>query len=287
MERTKTTVTQRLACLTLASGMIVANADTPDNPYKTISVRNAFDLHPPAPAPEVKLPEQSKVDKLKFVGISKIGNVRRAHVVAPNPTGGFFYYDLEEGVTRDGITVLQIDEARESVKISNAGTELTLTEKDSFTSPKIAGVPTLPAPPGSSGPPGSPGPHNRPLQIPIPTTTASATAATSATAGPTIVSKNAGANTTTPPPLPGAGYTPAGTLNAGRVADANAPSSLRSIPSRAVRTVPTPQSNLSPEEQIVMMEAQRMRAAQGGVPLPPTPGLPPSPEPSPNQPPSE
>jgi hypothetical protein len=267
MERTRATVVQRLSYFTLASGIIVANADTPDHPYKVISVRNAFDLQAPTPPPEVKLPEQTKVDKLKFVGISKIGNVRRAHVVAPNPSGGYFYYDLEEGVTRDGITVLQIDEAKESVKISNAGTELTLTEKDSFTSPKIAGTPTVPTLPGAP-PPGSPGsPQGRALQIPAPTTTASANAAS---AGPTIVSRNSGANPSSPPALPGAGYNPAATLNA-----ATAPSSLRSIPTRAVRTVPTPQSNLSAEEQVVMMEAQKMKAAQSGIPLPPTPGLPP------------
>ena len=35
------------------------------------------------------------------------------------------------------------------------------------------------------------------------------------------------------------------------------------------------QSNLSAEEQVVMMEAQKMKAAQSGIPLPPTPGLPP------------
>jgi len=198
MERTRATLARQLSCFTLASGIIVANADTPDHPYKVISVRNAFDLQPPSAPPEVKLPEQPKVDKLKFVGISKIGPIRRAHVVAPNPSGGFFYYDLEEGVTRDGITVLQIDEANESVKISNAGTELTLTEKDSFTSPKIAGVPTLPTLPGGP-PPGSP--PGRSMPIPTPATPASANATS---AGPTIVSKNSGANTGSPP-LPGAG----------------------------------------------------------------------------------
>jgi hypothetical protein len=273
MERTRATLARRLSYLTLASGIIVANADTPDHPYKVISVRNAFDLLPPSAPPEVKPPEQAKVDKLKFVGISKIGGVRRAHIVAPIPAGGYFYYDLEEGVTRDGITVLQIDEASETVKISNAGTELTLTEKDSFTSPKIAGVPTLPTPPGAP-PPGSPGsPTARPLHIPTPTSPGSANA-TATSAGPTIVSRNSGANTSSATPLPGAGYNPAASMNAGRVADANAPSSLRSIPTRSVRTVPTPQSNLSPEEQVVMMEAQRMKAAQSGIPMPPTPGLP-------------
>jgi hypothetical protein len=66
---------------------------------------------------------------------------------------GVFLLRFKEGVTRDGITVLQIDEVIESVKITNAGIELTLTEKD--ITPKSPGanspdcaVPSTGSPPG-------------------------------------------------------------------------------------------------------------------------------------------
>src|SRR5439155_13593885 len=138
-------------------------------------------------------------------------------------------------------------------------------EKNSFNSPKTAG-----APPGPGGitPLALPAPGGPNLSRPgVPPTSAS----TAAAAGPTIVGRNAGANTTSAAPLPGAGYNPATAFNNNqpRTAETGGSSGLRSIPSRAVRTAPaTPQSNLSPEEQVIMIEAQRLKAAQAGIPLP-------------------
>ncbi|MBI3417398.1 MAG: hypothetical protein HY043_19060 [Verrucomicrobia bacterium] len=248
------------------SGLIAAGvpfvvfADVAQNPYKVISARNGFDLKPPPPPPssDTTPPPPPKSD-LKFTGISKIGNVKRAHIASADPkkAGQLTFFDIEEGASQDGIEVVEIDMATASVKIRNGGIESVLTfEKNAISPAKPGVVPLNPIPP-------TPG-------QPVPGGTAS-----QPNNGPVIVGARNNPNTPSPtfaqpvptvnPGMPGAAV---GSSTSGSTG-------LRSIPSRNVRTAPSnPPNNLSAEEQVILLEAQRQRAAQRGIELPPTPGIP-------------
>lgn len=251
-----------LGGLIAASMPLASTADVPENPYKVISARNGFDLKPPPPSPaENKTVEPPKSD-LKFTGISKIGSVKRAHIAAVDPkkAGQFTYFDIEEGTSVDGIEVLEIDMASATVKIRNGGIESVLSfEKNAIGPVKPVGPPINPAipTPGQPIPGGTAAqPNNGPIIVgarnnpaPIP---------------PTFAPPVPAANTGTP------GVTAGGA--------AGGTTGLRSIPSRNVRTAPSnPPNNFSAEEQVILLEAQRQKAAQRGVELPPTPGIPPIP----------
>ena len=242
----------------------LASAEVTENPYKVISARNGFDLKPPPPPPptDFKPIEPPKSD-LKFTGISKIGDVKRVQMasVDPKKLGQFTYYDIQEGASQDGIEVLDIDMNAASVKIRNGGIESVLTFEKNAISPAKPGGPGMALPmPGNPGHPFLGGAPSNPATGPV------IVGAKTPTAPPTFA---------TPIPAANTGSTTGGSQGAGSTG-------LRSIPSRNVRTAPSnPPNNLSAEEQVILLEAQRQRAAQRGVELPPTPGIPALPPPVP------
>lgn len=131
-----------------------------DNPYKGIARRNAFGLREPAPPPppptNPPAPPPDKVD-VKLSGVSQIGPLRYAHLMLPDKDrpGQFLYPTLTDnpahGNTRNSaVEVLEIDAAKESVRIRNAGYEMTLTFAENGIKGAVA--------PGVPGKPGTPVP---------------------------------------------------------------------------------------------------------------------------------
>ncbi|MEO8429399.1 MAG: hypothetical protein ABI651_20090 [Verrucomicrobiota bacterium] len=263
MDRIAKTLILALSGLALTGTSAVVSGDTPENPYRVIAERNAFDLKPYQEPPAPKVPEAPVAD-LKLSGFTRIGNIKRVFLVGMNPKepGRLIYYEMEERVSQDGIEVLEIDELNGKAKIRRGGADLELSyEKNGMSPTKTPAA--APAQPnsvhGAAGVtrPGMPGNPNQPYS------------------GPVIVGKNhPAANPSSPYFQPASS-----TANLAAQAAANpvdtSRSGLRQIPTRQVRTAPPLQtSNLSAEEQVILMEAQRMKAAQQGMALPPTPGLP-------------
>ena len=207
---------------------------------------------PPGP----KVPDAPLTD-LKLSGFTKIGNIKRVLLVGMNPKepGRLVYYEIEERVSQDGIEVLEIDELNGKAKIRRGGAELELSYEKNGMSPTKAPAQPNPAPGAAGfGRPGMPGAANPPNN------------------GPVIVGKNNTAANPSPNFQPASSTAGYGVPGAANPVDTSR-SGLRQIPTRQVRTA-QPVNNLSAEEQVILLEAQRMKAAQQGMLLPPTPGLP-------------
>ncbi|MBI2948291.1 MAG: hypothetical protein HYY23_11650 [Verrucomicrobia bacterium] len=238
----------------LCGADVPANDNSPaDHPYKTIAERNPFGLKPPPPPQPVPQPvvEQAKND-LKLTGITSFGSLK-AYFMATDPKSKapeFFSLGVEE--KKDGIEVVAIDDAAKSVRIRTAGTETLMT----FATHGVAPPTTPPAPIAAT--PGAPGvPGIAPGSVPVP-----------------------GGGVNVMPVMPGVAPM------------SSSPSGITTIPSRTPRLQtgqsgstaygfsgtpvsnlppqPMPKSTMSSEEQVIMMEIQRM----ANPALPPTPGLP-------------
>jgi hypothetical protein len=274
MRRVERSLLLILAGTGLLHRQSVALADSPNNPYKVIYERNAFNLKEPQPAPVTQPTTPEPKVNITFTGIAKIGKVKRAYMLTADAKqpGKFNYYDLAEGEKMDGIEVLEIDEGKESVKVKNGFDEATLT----FATHGMKGpmIPTVGVNPAA-------GPGIRPGTPPPPVPGIKTAAVTST--GPVIVGGNNAttANTSNTEYAKSYGNTPSPTVPATSVNQAaTSGSRLRTIPTRSLRTpqpAATPQNaqGLSPEEQLITMEANRIDAARRNVILPPTPGLPP------------
>jgi len=275
MDRIGKTLILALGSLVLTGSSAVVFADTPENPYRVIAERNAFDLKPYQEPPGPPKAPDALTD-LKLSGFTKIGNIKRLLLVGMNPKepGRLVYYEIEEKVTQDGIEVLEIDELNGRAKIRRGGgLEIELSYEKNGMSPTKVPAPANPTP----GAPGAPG-------VPRPGMPAAANPPHS---GPVIVGKNNPAANPSPYFQPAANPASLAVPGAATPADTSR-SGLRQIPTRQVRTAPPaqPPNNLSSEEQVILLEAQRMRAAQQGTLLPPTPGLPSLPGGAPGVPPN-
>ena len=122
MDRIGKTLILALGSLVLAGTSGVVSADTPENPYRVIAERNAFDLKPYQEPPGPQKPPDALTD-LKISGFTKIGNIKRLLLVGMNPKepGRLVYYEIEEKVTQDGIEVLEIDPLNGRAKIRRGG----------------------------------------------------------------------------------------------------------------------------------------------------------------------
>jgi hypothetical protein len=254
-----------------------------NNPYKVITDRNAFGLKSPAPPP---LPPAAPVEKpinIKLTGISRIGNVTRAHLMVEDPKqpGQQLFMNLADDPNKDNtkqgaVEVLEINQAKETVRIRNGGNEVTLNFKDNGNTTKGP-----PNPVAGVMPPGGAPPVN------------TAVVSSGGSSAPIVVSSRGGSN-----PAPASNVMVSSSPGAAadvyaRAADAyarggqgnTATPAMRSIPTRTVRTAPAagsdsiaapqlPQNRISAEEQQLIMEATRIRESKFGRDLPPTPGLP-------------
>lgn len=130
-------------------------AEAPANPYIVITNRNAFGIKPPAPPAEpVPVAPVVAPPNLFLTGISHLHGLKRAYLVVNRPNGKTpDYLSVDEGYDVDGLKVLGIDHKKQTVRVMNSGTELTLNFKDN-------GIKGAPAPP--------PGPGQKPVQLGMP-----------------------------------------------------------------------------------------------------------------------
>lgn len=250
-----------------------------DNPYKGIARRNAFGLREPAPPPapptNPPAPPPDKVD-VKLAGVSQIGPLRYAHLMLPDKDrpGQFLYPTLTDnpahGNTRNSaVEVLEIDAAQESVRIRNAGYEMTLT----FAENGIKGAVAPPVP----GRPGAVVPGQPAIRTPLPNA-AMPQAGVNPNAGAVVFSSRAGvASDGTPQPSPTAQAI--NQVNNAVVAlDLGAQNVSRPLRTRG-GIGEQPQGGpgiggLDPIQQRRIMEQQRDIANGAGIPFPPLPGGP-------------
>lgn len=276
----------------LAAGLLVpavpAEDTAPsDNPYRGITRRNAFGLRepapPPAPPPVVAPPPTvDKVD-VKLAGVSQIGPLRYAHLMLPDKDrpGQFLYPTLTDnpahGNTRNSsIEVLEIDPLSETVRIRNAGNEMTLT----FAENGIKGAPAAPVVPGRPGAPGTPA--GVAVQPGVRVGAVPGAAAVNPNTGPVVFSSRAGVASDGTPPLSPTQQV-MNQLNAigapMEAAAQNVPRPLRTQGGRGIEAGGMPGGMQPPaaptiQQQIQNAALQQQEAQRLNVPLPPFPGLP-------------
>lgn len=257
-------------------------ADTGDNPYLAIVERNVFGLKPlPKPEELAPAPPPAPPSKVTLQGIMVLGGKRQVLLkLTPPPTPGQQPKEqpliMSEGERQGALEVVRIDPEAREVEFRDSGTPVTLKLVD-FIAKNTGPVPAAPGAPGA--PPGvRPGAIPAPTPavptlpgvrtLPTPTPTAS-TASPAVGSSGTAVSSLPNRLMRTMPSSPGSlmvGATPMPT-----------PTPAIGNPGQP-RTSPVPQ--LTPEEQMVLMEVERERtkaavAAGQLPPLPPTPLTPP------------
>ncbi|MFN0068147.1 MAG: hypothetical protein ACKVYV_10975 [Limisphaerales bacterium] len=264
----------------MASLAVLAQDNPPgENPYKGIARRNAFGLREPAPPPppptNPPAPPPDKVD-VKLAGVSQIGALRYAHLMLPDKDrpGQFLYPTLTDnpahGNTRNSaVEVVEIDAVRETVRIRNAGFEMTL----SFAENGIKGA----APAAVPGKPGVPAPGQPGVRAGLPGA-APAQPGLNPNAGPVVFSSRAGvASDGTPQPSPTAAAI--NQLNSLAVQpDIGAQNVSRPLRTRG-GVAEQPMGNAfnsgnPAQDQINAVTEQRRRGAELGIELPPFPGSP-------------
>jgi hypothetical protein len=267
-----------LAALFFAGTASMGFADEADNPYRIIAVRNAFGLKPTIGPTNTTAEVVVKTD-IKLTGIARVNGVRKAYLATPDPdtkaAGQFRFYEMKESrpddpYVKDGIEVIQIDEAKQTVKVRQGASEMVLDfDKHGF---KAAAAP---APPPIAGRPGT--------APPLPGAPAIGTPTATAAPAPVIISRGSAAAGAAAgsygSSAPAASRDSSG-LDARKPENSSA--GLTRIPTRQVRTptgyAATPEAvpaapQISSEEQYLQLEVVRRAAEQRGIPLPPTPPL--------------
>ena len=214
--------------------------------YQTIPERNIFGLRPP-PSEALSTNPPAQLPKITLTGITTIlGNKRALMMLAPpnlkpGDTNKEMSLILTEGERQGDVEVLQIDEKRGSVKVSNSGTLMTLTfEKDGA---KLPATPPV-----------------RPTAPPLPFPGAlSGTTGTSTS--PYLPHARAGVRNNqnrTPRPLPGQSTGVSVVNGAGApVGGIPNPTGLVASPSPIPTNASNPEQDLTPEEQAIVNELQR------------------------------
>jgi hypothetical protein len=234
--------------------------------YQPIVDRNPFGLRPPPPPPtnNVTTPVKDKPKTEIFLtGITSIGS-KRAYLMTKEAAGKKepTYYTLSEGIERDGIKVLSIDEVARKVRVHTVDEgELILSFQTHGVPPPVGGaVPGKPGQPGLQ--PGQPGYMPQPVGQPQ----AIAPGSLPGNAIPMPQVNNAGVPTTT---IPATRQIPSRRVRSGSVNNAVTPNvggGGFSGPGN-----PTPQPDVDPAEQYIRMHLNRTAAQKDGIAMPPLP----------------
>lgn len=216
-------------------------------------------------------PAPVKVD-LKLAGITWDASGKRAWlVVPPSPARGSVpavtnqtHFAIAEGGRQGEVEVLAIDPKANTVRILNAGVEVTLD----FVNNGLSAPPAM-----AAGRPGAPGVPGAQRGIPVP---GAPGGASPSPAAPGF--KSAAANPGVVSPLPGSlgGGSVAASISSAAPAETMVAS--RGLPTRSVRTATEAPVEVDPATQIIMLRAQEARERAAGrpfPPLPPIPGMPP------------
>jgi hypothetical protein len=234
-----------------------------DNPYSLIGERNLFRLtDPPDPTPPpVEVPEEPPPN-VKFTGYTTLMNKTRGlfkvqvPAAPPTPAKVESYILAVGGPGEGGIEVLAIDKENEKAQVRIKGKESWLPlEKDTLIAAAAAPAPVVP--PGAS-----------PAQAAAIAAVQQKLAAAQAARG--------GAPPTAVPGIPQRNVRTPGIATAGVTGSGG----LGLAANRANRGRVSPSHGLSPEEQVILIEANRMTAPDGMPPLPPTPMTPPELDPT-------
>jgi hypothetical protein len=245
-------------CLAGAAGIVwlLVAAAAWASPYSAISERNVFGLKDPPPAtPTNPEPEPEPPPNVKITGITTIMGVQRALVKVqapakpPAPAKDESYIMVAGGPAQGGVEVLEIQDSADlkdvKVKIRQAGKESWLNlEKDA---PKAAAAA---APPGAN-----------PAQV-----------AAAQAAAQKLAAARAAAGGVPPPVIP---TRPVRTAQPGvpGVPGANPGLATTTMPRTRVFQAREQVGNMTPEEQIILIEANRLNTiqeqAEGLVPPPP------------------
>jgi hypothetical protein len=220
-----------LAVICVSASARAVAPDTSNRPYQGIVDRNVFDLHAPPPPVDPNELAKSKIQipKLTLNGITTILGTKNVFLTLPatKPGSPPETLMLAEGQAEDEVEVKQIDEQAGVVKVVNHGENQTLDFDHNGTKP--------PPPPANAA-----APVNIP---PVPAAPPS--------------------NVMPPPQNP---IRPLRTLNSRTTPLSSAGSGFGAgIGSSANATQNPP--TLSPEQQTVLIEAQRMKALQEGDPM--------------------
>jgi hypothetical protein len=124
-----------------ASAIGVTSVGAVENPYSAIVERNVFNLHPPPPPINpADLIKKAPPPKITFTGITTILGIKKAFLtVPPSKPGPPESIILSEGQAQNDIEVKHIDEKAGVVQVINHGEPQTLDfEHDA---PKIVGPP--------------------------------------------------------------------------------------------------------------------------------------------------
>ncbi|MBN9691044.1 MAG: hypothetical protein J0M24_12480 [Verrucomicrobia bacterium] len=224
--------------LPLWLGAVTVGAATPtDNPYLSLTNRNAFGIRPPAPppAPEVVAPPPAAPPNVFLTGVSNSGGQKKAYFAINRPGGKTAEYEtVFEGEELEDLKVLEIDAKNGSVRTLIGGREVTLNFKDNGLK-SVAGTPV----------PGVPG---RPGAVPTPVAPVPTQAPQFNSGGPVVIGRggvnlsggNQGYN---PTPAPAATYSPG---NVTESASAGNVGNIRQLPVRPgtdvnpIQNVPQP-----------------------------------------------
>jgi hypothetical protein len=229
--------------------------DGGENPYIIVTNRNAFDLKPIPPPADPNIPPPAPPTKITLQGITVLFGKKQVLLKIPAPPEAGkppkeLPLIMEEGDRQGTIEVLRIDPETRDVEFKDSGNLVKLNLKDFVT--KTPGAPVGAVPPPGPLVPGVPRPVVPGVPMPMPIATP--------TAAPSIPLPS----NIPPRPLRTGAMTPSATpLAAG-------------LPTITTATPQPQQVQLTPEEQIVVMEVVREQTkdavARGDLPpLPPTP----------------
>jgi hypothetical protein len=243
-----------LVLCTTATARVAAAAG---NPYQGIVERNVFGLKAPPPPPD---PEANKapLPKITLTGIVTLGGAKRALLKVPpgppkpgEPAKTEQGFILSVGERQGEIEVLEIDEKAGSVKVNYAGTVTNLTfDKD--------GVKTASAP-GAVPPPGMPPPMKAVMAVPGPM----GGAGMAPTPFPMRSVRTPGMGGSVSPQAAGGAGLPG--VNVGGTSLNLGGNSLALGSGASVNPSVTPQPTgpqLSPEERVLLYEANRLKTEQ-------------------------
>jgi len=240
--------------------------------YQPIVDRNPFGLKPPPPPPtnnpSANVKEKPKLEYF-LTGITSVGFPRipkQAYLMTREQNKSTNFYALSEGIEKDGIKILNIDDGARKVRIH------TTEEGEMILSFQTHGIAAPASPmPGRPGMPGQPIPGQPGGAVPQP------------------------GMPTQPQPI-NAAAVQNGTMGNAAAANPNAANAIRQIPARRVRSgvdntmmnggmggplpnagIPATQQSqpdMDPAEQYVRMHLNRAAAEKQGIPMPPLPIIP-------------
>lgn len=253
----------------VAAHAAVDEPDPSENPYNVFVVRNPFNIRP-APVPTNAPPPVVEAPKLevKLTGITAFGK-RRAYfqVTEQGKKAEPEFWVLEPNGKQGDFEVLEIDEVNSRVRVRQDGVETLMT----FLSHGIA------APAGSGGAPnvagGAPGASGVAPIVYGGSGMGGAGRVGTVTPLPGVPPPpNAGGFRTIPSRSPRLQPSQGGTALDSRLADRYGMSGGGNPTLPTVRAPEPPAHNLTPEEQVLLMELQKV--SEPNREYPPTPGLP-------------